>query len=115
MYQKYSHIFISFEIARVQNGLQPARVDMFLGQLTKLVIPEYVDEPFEKTHALLLKLNYTTERLMFELMQPCENMLSNCTWLGKSQPCETLFRVAKSAEGFCCSFNYKAPLDELEV
>lgn len=100
---------------RISKGLRPDRVDLFLSQLSKLVVAEYVDDPFEKTHALLLQMNYTSERLMFEMMQPCSEMLQNCTWLGKTMPCEALFRVAKSAEGFCCSFNYKAPIDELEV
>ncbi|XP_037049613.1 pickpocket protein 11-like [Bradysia coprophila] len=65
--------------------------------------------------ANLTELNYTTEKLMFELMQPCSVMLENCIWLGQSVPCDTIFRVAKSSEGFCCSFNYNALKDNLEV
>lgn len=91
------------------------RIQLFLKQLSKLVVPEYISEQFNKTHEVLSELNYTTERLMFEVMQPCREMLEVCTWLGKVVPCETLFRVATSAEGFCCSFNYKAPLDSHEV
>lgn len=60
-------------------------------------------------------MGYTTDRLMFELMQPCGNMIKSCAWLGKTVPCDTLFRVAKSSEGFCCSFNYKALKDALEM
>lgn len=52
---------------------------------------------------------------MFELMQPCNQMIKGCAWLGKIIPCDTIFRVAKSSEGFCCSFNYKALKDSLEM
>lgn len=48
---------------------------------------------------------------MFEVMRPCKDMIQNCTWLGSMMPCENLFKIATSSEGFCCSFNYKPPLD----
>lgn len=51
---------------------------------------------------------------MLELMEPCSYMMQNCSWLGKSKPCETMFRVTKSSEGFCCSFNYKGLKNSLE-
>lgn len=70
---------------------------------------------YTQTLAILTELNYTTEKLMFELMQPCSLMLETCIWLGKFVPCEKVFRVAKSSEGFCCSFNYNALRNNLEV
>lgn len=83
----------------------------------KLVAAEYVkfDREFSLIHQDMSALNYTTDRLMYELMQPCDHLIANCTWLGKAMPCVQLFRVAKSSEGFCCSFNYKAPREFLEV
>lgn len=50
-----------------------------------------------------------------ELMQPCENMITSCAWLGTEVPCDSLFRVAKSAAGFCCSFNSRALRSSLEM
>lgn len=92
-------------------------VHNYFSELGKLVEAEYVtfDGDFALIHQHLAALNYTTERLMYELMQPCEHMIANCTWLGMAMPCVQLFRVAKSSEGFCCSFNYKAPRNFLEV
>ncbi len=52
---------------------------------------------------------------MRELMHPCDNQISQCIWLGKFVPCNTLFRRAKSIEGYCCSFNYNAIKDDLEM
>lgn len=52
---------------------------------------------------------------MLELMQPCENMIKHCLWLGKAVPCDSLFRITMSAEGFCCSFNNKALKNSLEM
>lgn len=87
----------------------------FLSNLSKLVQPEYVDDMHTQPLTVLTELNYTTEKLMFELMQPCDIMLDTCIWLGKFVPCDQIFRVAKSSEGFCCSFNYNSLKDNLEV
>lgn len=80
-------------------------------ELAKLVIADPVTDPFIDAHAILKQMNYTMERFMFELMQPCGNMLRKCTWLGKSYPCKELFYTATSGEGFCCSFNYRPQVD----
>lgn len=57
---------------------------------------------------VLESLGYTAEALLFELMQPCDKMISHCYWLNRPVPCESVFQVTKSSEGFCCSFNYRA-------
>lgn len=90
-------------------------VQEFLENLAKLITPEYIDALYLKTYQILEEMGYTTDKLMFELMQPCSNMIQGCAWLGKIVACDTLFRVAKSSEGFCCSFNYKALKDSLEM
>lgn len=60
-------------------------------------------------------LNYTTKQLMLELIHPCENMILTCMWLGKLYPCQSMFRVTASTDGFCCSFNQKAVKSYLEM
>ncbi|XP_037049218.1 sodium channel protein Nach-like [Bradysia coprophila] len=52
---------------------------------------------------------------MREVMHPCDNMLTQCLWLGQFVPCNTLFRTAKSIDGYCCSFNYDAIREDLEI
>lgn len=96
---------------RIGLGLQEDIVQTFFEDLSKIVVPEYIDESYVKILETLDIMNYTTERLMFEVMRPCKEMIHNCTWLGSQRPCEDLFKVATSSEGFCCSFNYKPPLD----
>lgn len=91
------------------------RVDSFFHILNILVTPDFVDDTFNDTLAALEKLNYTMDRLMFTMMEPCTQLLHFCVWLGTRMPCNQLFRVSSSAEGFCCSFNYKPPLDPLQV
>lgn len=105
--------FLSF--LRVSRGLPGELVQQFFSNLSKLVQPEYVDDIYTQILTNLTELNYTTEKLMFEVMQPCSIMLEKCIWLGLVVPCETIFRVAKSSEGFCCSFNYNGLKDNLEV
>lgn len=109
-------IFIRISIiARIEKGLKKEGIVEFLENLAKLITPEYIDALYLKTYQILEEMGYTTDRLMFELMQPCTNMIKNCAWLGKIVPCDTLFRVARSSEGFCCSFNYKALKGDLEM
>lgn len=98
----------------MEKGLKREGIIEFLENLAKLITPEYIDALYLKTYQILEEMGYTTDKLMFELMQPCENMIKNCAWLGKIVPCDTLFRVARSSEGFCCSFNYKALKGDLE-
>lgn len=106
---------MSRKFARIEKGLKKEGIVEFLENLAKLITPEYIDALYLKTYQILEEMGYTTDRLMFELMQPCSNMIKNCAWLGKIVPCDTLFRVARSSEGFCCSFNYKALKGDLEM
>ncbi|XP_037044653.1 sodium channel protein Nach-like [Bradysia coprophila] len=99
----------------IEKGLEKEGVLEFLENLAKLITPEYIDALYLKTYQILEEMGYTTDKLMFELMQPCNLMIKSCAWLGKIIPCDTIFRVAKSSEGFCCSFNYKALKDSLEI
>lgn len=109
-------IQILFEyVCRIEKGLKKETIIEFLENLAKLINPEYIDALFLKTYQILEGMGYTTDKLMFELMQPCINMIKDCSWLGKIVPCDSLFRVAKSSEGFCCSFNYQALKDNLEM
>ncbi|XP_055311194.1 sodium channel protein Nach-like isoform X2 [Sitodiplosis mosellana] len=99
----------------IEKGLKKESIIEFLENLAKLITPEYIDALYLKTYQFLEEMGYTTDKLMLELMQPCNNMIKNCAWLGKIVPCDTLFRVARSSEGFCCSFNYKALKGDLEI
>lgn len=99
----------------MENNVSRERVNEFYFELSKLVFPDSVEDTFDDVHSALDNINYTIEHLMYEVMQPCGILIEHCTWLGRTKPCDVLFRVATSEEGFCCSFNYKAPLDALEV
>lgn len=80
-----------------------------------MITPERIVDTYNDTLDVLFQMNYTIEHLMFDMMEPCSQLMKSCSWLGTNIPCEQLFRVATSAEGFCCSFNYKPSLDPLEV
>lgn len=51
--------------------------------------------------------NWTVEDILVKIMHPCNRMLKKCMWLAKEIPCDKLFRISKTTQGFCCSFNYK--------
>lgn len=99
----------------MEKGLSDQEVQTFLSRLAALIAPTPIDESFLRTYVYLETLNYTTQKLMLELMQPCEKLLLHCSWLGKEYPCKSIFRVTMSADGFCCSFNNKAIKADLEL
>lgn len=62
----------SIFVQRISRGLTADTVEQFYSNLSKLIQPEYVDDMYTQTLSVLNELNYTTEKLMFELMQPCQ-------------------------------------------
>lgn len=86
---------------------------MYLSRLNHLIRPQVnwgpdVGVGLAIVQNAINQLNYSTEQLMLEVMQPCDHLLRTCVWLRTKVPCNSIFRIAKSAEGFCCSFNYNA-------
>ena len=105
---------------RKLHGIDENLIKEFFKQLSVLVNHEYFNgstgsERFVKVYEAIEGMGYTSEKMMLELMQPCEVMLQRCYWLGKQKPCKTLFRPVKSSEGYCCSFNYRGIDNELEM
>lgn len=95
---------------RKERGISESSINNVLSKLADLVRPQFIDwnEDNSQTYAAINEMGYTTETLMFELMQPCEKMLQQCFWLNQKMPCASLFRVTTSSGGFCCSFNYNS-------
>lgn len=72
-----------------------------------LVQPKQFDEIEESVEfeRAMQHHNYTYDKLMRLLMQPCDRMLVQCSWLNRIQPCNEIFGISKTTKGFCCSFN----------
>lgn len=92
---------------RIVEGINEEEVAHLFGNLSKLVVSEEVASIPESTMMALRRLNYTVERLMLDVMRPCKDMLKTCTWSGVVIPCDQLFPVSTTSDGFCCSFNYR--------
>lgn len=90
----------------MNGGIDETRIKSFLQSLDRLINLDDVNILFYRIFEILQSYNYTAESLMYELMEPCSFMMQKCAWLGNAIPCEKLFKVSKSTEGFCCSFNY---------
>lgn len=86
----------------------------FLGNLSKMITMDYVDESNVNVEYILERLGYGPEEIIYQLVQPCADMLKNCSWLGESLPCNKLFRLTKTSEGFCCLFNYRGLKDHYD-
>lgn len=63
--------------------------------------------------ATLRAMDYRIDSLLRELMHPCKSMVKMCFWTDEYVPCEELFYISKTTEGFCCSFNNKRAMRRL--
>lgn len=46
-----------------------------------------------------------TQKLWFQVTQPCNEMLSVCIWNSAQMSCQDLFNAQLTDEGLCCTFN----------
>jgi len=45
--------------------------------------------------------------LLTQVAPKCEELLLRCVWKDRvHEPCSTMFKLHKTYEGYCCSFNY---------
>ena len=95
----------------IEKGVPEDRIPKYYEVLPNLINPEHVDSEFLN---IIQRTNYTTETLMTELAQPCDSLLKLCFWKGSETPCNELFKMTRSTEGICCSFNYVALRRALE-
>lgn len=96
-------------------GIPEDRILKFYDLIPNLIYPEFVDDEFLNMFRLLQEAGYTPDSLMSELAQPCDRLLKRCLWKGTESPCSELFKLSRSSEGICCSFNYKALRISLEL
>lgn len=89
-------------------GVPYDRILTFYNMVPNLISPAYVEEEFLNISLILADLGYTTETLMMEIVQPCEDLVKLCFWKGYERRCNQLFKLSRSTEGVCCSFNYIA-------
>ncbi|XP_076269631.1 sodium channel protein Nach-like [Rhynchophorus ferrugineus] len=69
----------------------------------------------EKANILeeLLRLNNKTIDEVFLAISPsCSSLLKRCLWKGDERRCNIMFSQIKTANGYCCSFNYVQPKDK---
>nr|CAD7403343.1 unnamed protein product [Timema cristinae] len=88
----------------------------FLKKLPWLLDPQ----PLEMNELTIIQDKLTEvgmdmERLMLQLMQPCDRMVVKCDWEGYNTNCSDIFDVIKSLQGYCCSFNYHGARDETKL
>ena len=65
------------------------------------------EEEIKNISAVMDKLGYELETLLFKLSQPCEELLVSCGWSGEVKNCSDIFQNLKTPFGFCCSFNWQ--------
>ncbi|KAG9430605.1 sodium channel protein Nach isoform X1 [Apis mellifera carnica] len=87
-------------------GFNRDMTNKLFSSLMKLIRPDKIEIDNATASWALDILGYTVEKLMLELMQPCDLLLVRCGWLGQLYNCSKIFKIVKSKEGFCCGFNY---------
>lgn len=93
-------------------GFNETAIRIAFENLNAIVQAKNVDNIIEiqEFERAMNRHNYTIQRMLRELMQPCNRMLRYCSWLDTVYRCDELFIISRTAKGFCCSFNYKGPL-----
>lgn len=101
------HFRFNHKICSTDSGFNDTILRKMFIDLKVMVKPKRFDEieySLELERAMEYH-NYTYEKLMFHLMQPCDQMLLQCVWLKRIRPCNEMFDVSRTTHGFCCSFN----------
>ncbi|XP_076276103.1 pickpocket protein 28 [Lasioglossum baleicum] len=97
----------------LMNGFDISMTNRLFSSLMKLIRPDKIEIDNATAAWALDTLGYTVDKLMFELMQPCNALLVRCSWLGQIYNCNKIFKTVKSNEGFCCGFNYHYDLSKI--
>lgn len=101
---------------REKQGIDNGSYIKYLKALSKLSTFELEsDKVVLDVEKSLVKHGLSMHQLMSAVAQPCNEMLMSCEIRGDVVKCDTLFRKIRSNEGYCCSFNYFALRDHLEL
>ena len=67
--------------------------------------PEILDELDMNTINIMNKYQRKIPLVLQKVMQSCSKLILACSWQGKTVPCQSLFSVRRTDDGYCCSFN----------
>ncbi|XP_013134790.1 PREDICTED: sodium channel protein Nach-like [Papilio polytes] len=67
---------------------------------------------FTEIMTILKDHYFTVESIMEEVRQKCDKLLLHCTFNRKVKNCVDMFRLIKTHDGHCCTFNYAALNDD---
>ncbi|XP_063702433.1 sodium channel protein Nach-like [Culicoides brevitarsis] len=99
-----------------KEGINHENYTNFLKSLSKLTTLDLeTDKTILEVEKKLLGANLTIAALMETVSQPCNRLLMRCQLRGDVVRCNRIFRLITTYEGFCCSFNYYALRDHLEL
>lgn len=93
----------------MEKNISETAIDHFLNEVASLIRPKKLEfeQDILNIWDILKIMGYSTEKLLYELMEPCSKMITHCYWINQRTNCKKLFQLIKSSEGFCCSFNYR--------
>ncbi|KAJ8921011.1 hypothetical protein NQ315_015807 [Exocentrus adspersus] len=69
---------------------------------------ELPGDSYKDLDALLKDNGFNTGDVLKAVAPSCDDMIVSCKWKGEEKRCDAIFEVVRTAEGFCCSFNYFA-------
>ncbi|XP_046752348.1 sodium channel protein Nach-like [Diprion similis] len=85
----------------------------YLGHLYVFELNEGEEQSVEFLHKLLTqRYESYAPRILKEITPNCQSMLQRCSWAGKDHSCVDIFYSRKTADGYCCIFNYVRPSDD---
>uniref|UniRef100_A0A182FFS8 Pickpocket n=1 Tax=Anopheles albimanus TaxID=7167 RepID=A0A182FFS8_ANOAL len=86
--------------------------DLLVAQAS-LISFEEVNHTITELERVLGRMGWNPATLLLELIQPCEDLIKVCYWLGTEVPCPTVIRRTRTDNGYCCSFNVDETMQPL--
>nr|CAD7570917.1 unnamed protein product [Timema californicum] len=85
-----------------------------MGLLVQLIEPVETNISRLRIFQSILDLNKIKAKdIMTEVTAACEDLIIQCRWKKRSVKCSSIFKLFKTYEGFCCSFNYVGVNDDI--
>ncbi|XP_044749846.1 sodium channel protein Nach-like [Coccinella septempunctata] len=108
----FGAMYKKFEDMLLADGLSRAQILDYFENLSSLVLHDELTHNADwKTYGRIIQAldlsDYNTERVMSEVAEPCDMLITNCFWKSRSVNCTQIFEKTKTQSGFCCSLDLK--------
>ena len=83
---------------------------------TRLVVAASLNNVVLRSSIMMFQVGFSEMiRAMQTVTPSCGEMMTHCSWNGRSVACSEIFDVRRTDSGFCCSFNTLNPAENFDL